>query len=34
LKVAGGTFTRARPCAEPSFDTGAKTIYLIPVSPG
>ena len=32
IKVAGGTFTKARPCAEPSFDTGGKTLYLIPAS--
>lgn len=32
IKVAGGTFTRTRPCAEPSFDTGGKTVYLIPAS--
>ena len=32
IKVAGGTFTAARPCAEPSFDTGAKAVYLIPAS--
>ncbi len=32
IKVAGGTFTKATPCAEPSFDTGAKTVYLMPAS--
>jgi len=32
IEVAGGTFTSAQPCAEPSFDTGAKTVYLIPAS--
>jgi hypothetical protein len=32
IKVAGGTFTPSRPCAEPSFDSGAKTVYLIPAS--
>lgn len=32
IKIAGGTFTPARPCAEPSFDTGAKTLYLLPAS--
>ena len=32
IKVAGGSFTADRPCAEPSFDTGAKTVYLLPAS--
>lgn len=32
IKLTGGTFTAARPCAEPSFDTGAKTVYLVPAS--
>ena len=32
IEVAGGSFTSARPCAEPSFDTGAKTVYLVPAS--
>jgi hypothetical protein len=30
VEIAGGGFTPARPCAEPSFDTGAKTVYLLP----
>jgi hypothetical protein len=30
VRIAGGHFSSARPCAEPSFDTGAKTVYLIP----
>jgi hypothetical protein len=29
VRVAGGRFSSTRPCAEPSFDTGAKTVYLI-----
>jgi hypothetical protein len=32
VKVAGGTFTQERPCAEPSFDTGSKTVYLLPAA--
>jgi hypothetical protein len=32
IKVAGGQFSAARPCAEPSFDTGAKTVYLVPAA--
>jgi hypothetical protein len=32
IEIAGGDFTAARPCAEPSFDTGAKTVYLLPAS--
>jgi len=32
IKIAGGTFTAQSPCAEPSFDTGAKAVYLIPAS--
>jgi hypothetical protein len=32
IEVTGGSFTAARPCAEPSFDTGAKTVYLVPAS--
>jgi hypothetical protein len=32
IKVAGGTFTAAQPCAEPSFDSDAKTVYLIPAA--
>jgi hypothetical protein len=32
IKVAGGTFTATRPCAEPSFDTGAKTVFLLPAT--
>ncbi|HEY6151620.1 MAG TPA: hypothetical protein VIW19_13950 [Gaiellaceae bacterium] len=32
IKVAGGTFSTSRPCAEPSFDTGSKTVFLIPAS--
>ena len=28
--TAGGEFTAERPCAEVSFDTGAKTVYLVP----
>jgi hypothetical protein len=32
ITIAGGSFTPQRPCAEPSFDTGAKTVYLLPAS--
>jgi hypothetical protein len=32
IEVTGGSFTSARPCAEPSFDTDAKTVYLVPAS--
>ena len=32
IKVSGGDFTSARPCAEPSFDTGGKTAYLVPAT--
>ena len=32
VKIAGGEFSASRPCAEPSFDTGAKTVYLLPAS--
>lgn len=32
VKVAGGAFSPARRCAEPSFDTGAKTVFLLPVA--
>jgi hypothetical protein len=32
IKFTGGTFDSARPCAEPSFDTGAKTVYLVPAT--
>lgn len=32
ITIAGGTFTSQRPCAEPSFDKGAKAVYLIPAS--
>jgi hypothetical protein len=32
IEVAGGEFTPARPCAEPSFDTGAKVVYLLPAA--
>jgi hypothetical protein len=32
IEDAGGPFTPARPCAEPSFDTAAKTVYLVPAS--
>jgi hypothetical protein len=32
IKVTGGGFSAASPCAEPSFDTGAKTVYLVPAT--
>jgi hypothetical protein len=32
VEVAGGTFSPGQPCAEPSFDTGAKTVFLLPAS--
>jgi hypothetical protein len=32
IKVVGGDFSPGRPCAEPSFDTGAKTVYLLPAT--
>jgi hypothetical protein len=32
ITVAGGTFSASRPCAEPSFDSGAKTVFLIPAA--
>ncbi|HKD32782.1 MAG TPA: hypothetical protein VKB73_04850 [Gaiellaceae bacterium] len=32
IKVAGGAFTATAPCAEPSFDTGGKSVYLIPAA--
>jgi hypothetical protein len=32
ITIAGGTFTASRPCAEPSFDTGARTVYLLPAA--
>lgn len=32
IKVAGGRFTQQTPCAEPSFDTGAKTVFLLPAT--
>lgn len=32
IRISGGAFSSQRPCAEPSFDGGAKTVYLIPAS--
>jgi hypothetical protein len=32
IKIGGGEFSPRRPCAEPSFDTGAKAVYLIPAT--
>jgi hypothetical protein len=32
ITFGGGSFTPQRPCAEPSFDTGAKAVYLTPAS--
>ena len=32
IKVAGGTFSTSRPCAEPSFDTGSRTVFLLPAA--
>jgi hypothetical protein len=32
IKITGGAFDSARPCAEPSFDTGSKTVYLVPAA--
>jgi hypothetical protein len=32
VQIAGGTFTAARPCAEPSFDSGSKVVLLLPAS--
>ena len=30
VKVSAGSFGASRPCAEPSFDTGARTVLLLP----
>lgn len=32
IEVAGGEFSAARPCADVSFDTGGKTVILVPGS--
>jgi hypothetical protein len=32
IEVAGGEFSAARPCADVSFDTGGKTVLLVPGS--
>jgi hypothetical protein len=33
VKTAGGSFSAARPCAEPSFDAGDKVVLLVPAAP-
>jgi hypothetical protein len=32
VMVAGGEFSAAQPCADVSFDTGGKTVILLPIS--
>ena len=32
VSVAGGSFSPARPCADVSFDTAAKAVFIVPVS--
>jgi len=32
IKVSGGDFSSASPCAEPAFDTAARTVFLIPAA--
>jgi hypothetical protein len=32
VRAAGGEFSAAQPCAEVSFDTAGKTVFLLPIS--